>query len=101
MVTFCSTQEHGQTGFFRRVRASNRVRAKRGEPQGELVEHEDFGFGHQAPAHGHHLLFAAAQGAGLLTGPFLEAGKEFVNLVQVLIKGGPGPGEKAPISRFS
>ena len=35
---------------------------------------------------------AAAQGAGRLAGPFLEAGKEFVDLVQVLIKGGPGPG---------
>ena len=100
-MTFCY-QEHGQAHFFQAGQGLEQGEGQEGgEPQGELVQYEDFGFGHQTPAHGHHLLFAAAQGAGLLAGPFLEAGKEFVDLVQVLIEGGPGPGEKAPISRFS
>ncbi len=96
-MTFCSTRSMVRPVFFRRCQGLKQGEGQQGgEPQGELVQHEDCGFGHQTPAHGHHLLFAAAQGAGLLAGPFLEAGKEFVNLVQVLIERGPGPGGEGP-----
>ena len=55
----------------------------RGDPERGFVEHKAIGLAHQGPRDGEHLLFAAAERAGLLFDAFREPGKNGENLLQV------------------
>src|SRR5512139_873468 len=54
------------------------------EAQRGFVEHEEFWPGHQTPSNGEHLLFTPAEGSSELKPPFLQAGKELIDLFEVL-----------------
>src|SRR3954466_5035112 len=62
-----------------------------GEPERRLVEHEELRLAHHRPADGAHLLLAARQAAGVLRAALAQAGKEPVDLLDVL----PGTGPRA------
>ena len=53
-----------------------------GQPHGGLVQHHQFGAGHQGAPHGQHLLFAAGERAGDLAAALLQAGKLLVDGLQ-------------------
>ncbi len=56
------------------------------QPQGRLVQQQQFGLGHEGPAHGRHLLLPAGQRAGALLRPFLKPGKAGEDLLQAAAK---------------
>jgi hypothetical protein len=52
------------------------------EPFGRLVDQDHFGIGHQRPADGQHLLFAAGELVAPVRAALAQARKDFVDAVQ-------------------
>lgn len=61
----------------------------RSQPEGRLVQQEQARLGHQRPADGKHLLLAAAEAAGELSGVLRQAREELVHARQGLPVLGP------------
>ena len=64
------------------------------QPHGGLIQHQKLGLAHQRPADGQHLLLAAAEGAGHLAAPLLQAGEALVDVLNALRRVGAGLGER-------
>src|SRR5262249_29449429 len=70
-------QQHRDAGGVDRLNGVENFRYQPGcEAPGGLVEHEQFGLGHQPPPNGEHLLLASAQGPCHLQSPLLQDGEE-------------------------
>jgi len=61
------------------------------EAQGGLVQEEEAGPGHEGPTDGEHLLLSAGEGPRSLAPPFLQAGEEGVDPLEVRLKVLPPP----------
>src|SRR5205807_3199670 len=61
----------------------------RGESQARFVQHQDRGFRHKGAPNPDHLLLTPTETTGLYAGPFLQAGEQFVYVLQGRIRSLP------------